>query len=63
GSLYGKNIAVFFEEFLRDEEKFDSPEQLVSRMKEDVLLSGRLSGEAARAGNDLYERLGKALRG
>ncbi|MBP6333506.1 MAG: riboflavin biosynthesis protein RibF [Aminivibrio sp.] len=63
GSLYGKKIAVFFEEFLRDEEKFDSPEQLVSRMKEDVLLSGRLFGEAAQAWRELYGQLGTALRG
>jgi len=63
GSLYGKKIAVFFEEFLRDEEKFDSPEQLVTRMKEDVLLSGRFFSEAAHEGNDIYEQLGKVLRG
>lgn len=63
GSLYGKKIAVFFEEFLRDEEKFDSAEQLVLRMKEDVLLSGKIFREAAQAWRELYEQLGTALSG
>ncbi|TDY60493.1 riboflavin kinase/FMN adenylyltransferase [Aminivibrio pyruvatiphilus] len=63
GSLYGNKIAVFFEEFLRDEEKFDSPEQLVFRMKEDVRLSGRLFSEVAQGRAELYEQLGTALRG
>ncbi len=49
--------------FCGDEEKFDSPEQLVFRMKEDVRLSGRLFSEVAQGRAELYEQLGTALRG
>lgn len=36
GSLYGETLSVEFVARIRDEEKFDSVEALVSRMKEDI---------------------------
>lgn len=62
GSLYGKTITVFIEKFLRDEERFDSPDHLVSRMKDDVYQSGLFFKESAEASREMYSRLEEALR-
>ncbi len=39
GDLYGKKVEVFFVQRLRDEEKFESKDQLITAIKDDVVKS------------------------
>ena len=42
GDLYGKNLRLYFDHRIRDEEKFDSPEMLKRRIEMDVALAKKL---------------------
>lgn len=63
GSLYGRRIAVFIESFLREEERFPSPEILISRMKIDVSNASDHFALAMRSKRDVYHRMGEILKG
>jgi riboflavin kinase/FMN adenylyltransferase len=45
GDLMGKVLAVEFWRRLRDEKRFDSPEDLATQIAEDVRRTGRLVGQ------------------
>jgi riboflavin kinase/FMN adenylyltransferase len=46
GDLYGDTLELAFLDRLRDEERFDSAEELVGQMQKDVEQVRRLVGEA-----------------
>ncbi len=48
-NLYGFNVRVDFLRRLRDEMKFDSPEELVAQIEKDIVAARRYKGFAARA--------------
>ncbi len=57
GDLYGKTLIVEFVDWLRGEEKFESAEALIARMRRDVLEAKRaLAGTVAGAKASLFER-------
>jgi riboflavin kinase/FMN adenylyltransferase len=60
GDLYGARVRLEFHERLRDEQRFDGPEALVARIREDVararaLLSGA-GGEGYSSGEPQAHR-------
>jgi len=51
GDLYGRRLRLAFLERLRDEERFDSAEELVDQMKKDVDDTLRIAARAGRGGD------------
>jgi riboflavin kinase / FMN adenylyltransferase len=48
GDLYGRTVRLCFLERLRDEVRFESPEELVAQMKTDVEQTARIAGRESR---------------
>lgn len=61
GSLYNKTIGIFLEEFLRDEEKFDTPADLVEQMKEDVIHAEEIFKRNMETNETMYKELAEVL--
>ena len=61
GTLYNRRILVFLEQFLRDEEKFDSAAALAEQMKADVERARDIFESLRMQGCDVYERLAGVL--
>ncbi|MEZ5170136.1 MAG: bifunctional riboflavin kinase/FAD synthetase [Acidimicrobiia bacterium] len=51
GDLYGRSVAVCFVERIRGEEKFDTVDDLVVRIRRDVAETRRILGEARESGS------------
>lgn len=62
GSLYGKNIVIFIEKYLRDEKKFSSSEQLIIRMKQDVQNAENIFFSKVKEDKDVYKLFAERLR-
>jgi riboflavin kinase/FMN adenylyltransferase len=57
GDLYGKPLIVEFVDWLRGEEKFESAEALIAKMRRDVLdAKGALARSAPGAKASIFER-------
>ena len=61
GDLYDKKIRLFLEQFIRDEERFPSSDELKARMAEDVRETAALFDRAMKDAPSLYEMLGRAI--
>ena len=62
GDAYGKEIVIYFYDFIRDEIKFDSKEALVEQVKKDIE-TVRLAGEENdRAMNEVEKMINKIRR-
>jgi len=61
GTLYGEEIVVFIEEFLREEKKFRSPELLVSCMKDDAERAARHFASSEPGKEKFFRNAGELL--
>ena len=61
GDLYGREIAVFIIEHLRDEIRFDSPGSLKEQMRGDERVIRAIGGRAMEKRPELWEAFGKAM--
>ena len=55
-NLYGFNVRIDFLERLRDEMKFDSPDELVAQIKQDIAAARKYKGFAAREKQKISKR-------
>lgn len=62
GNLYGERITVFLDKFLREEEKFSSPELLAESMKKDVERAARHFAISKKEKSEVYRKAGEVLR-